>query len=100
MALAKPCLANLILKSKRRNKITRANNKEKIDIPGVERYTVKDAIDKIKNTAMTNIIIISHMANLTIEQKLYLAYFYGTREGKPTILDLNNAGQYEVSWKI
>lgn len=62
-------------------------NKEKIDESGEERYTVKSAIEKIKNNAMTNIILIRHMENLTIEQKLYLAYFWGTREGKPTILD-------------
>jgi len=36
---------------------------------------------------MTNIILIRNMKNLTIEQKLYLEYFWGTREGKSTILD-------------
>lgn len=62
-------------------------NKDKIDIPGAERYTVKSAIEKVKSDAMTHIILIDHMGNLTMEQKLYLAYFWGTREGKPTILE-------------
>jgi len=62
-------------------------NKEKIDTPGAERYTVKSAIEKVKSNAATNIILIKHMENLTVEQKLYLAYFWGTREGKSTILD-------------
>lgn len=62
-------------------------NKEKIDTHSAERYTVKSAIEKIKSNAMTNIILIRHMESLTMEQKLYLAYFWGTREGKQTILD-------------
>lgn len=72
------------------------NNKEEInvqidvpiDVPGAERYTVKSAIETVRNNARTNIVLICHMENMTMEQKLYLAYFYGTREGKPTILDL------------
>jgi hypothetical protein len=71
---------------KRKNMKT--SNKEKVGIHGAERYTVKIAIEKIKNDAMTNIILLRHMESLTIEQKLYIAYFWGTREGKPTILDL------------
>ncbi len=62
-------------------------NKEKIDTHGEERYTIKSAIEKVKGDAMTNIILLRHMENLTIDQKLYLAYFWGTREGKTTILD-------------
>ena len=61
--------------------------KKKIDDHDNERYTIKSAIEKVKNDAMTNIILIRNMKNLTIEQKLYLAYFWGTREGKSTILD-------------
>ncbi len=53
----------------------------------IERYTIKSAIEKVKSNAATNIILLGHMENLTIEQKLYLAYFWGTREGKSTILD-------------
>lgn len=56
------------------------------DFPGVERFSVKDAIDKVKKEAITDIDIIEYMADLSIRQKLLLAYFYGTRKGKPTIL--------------
>lgn len=73
--------------------------KEKLQIPGIEKYTVKEAIEKIKNNAKTNIILISHMENLTIEQKLYLAYFYGTREGQPTILDFQK-DEGCTTWRI
>ena len=54
----------------------------------IEKYTIRSAIEKVKNDAATNIILLRHMENLTTEQKLYLAYFWGTREGKATILDL------------
>ena len=67
--------------------IMKIKNKERTDDHDIERYTIKSAIEKIKNGAKTNIILIMHMENLTIEQKLYLAYFWGTREGKMTILD-------------
>lgn len=68
--------------------------KKRTDNHDIERYTIKSAIEKIKNDAMTNIILIMHMENLTIEQKLYLAYFWGTREGKTTILDLDNTLEF------
>jgi len=57
---------------------------------GVERFTVREAIDKVKNEAMMNVDIIESIVNLTLRQKLLLAYFYGTREGVPTILDFRD----------
>lgn len=39
----------------------KVKNKEKIDTHGAERYTVKNAIEKIKSDAATNIILIRHM---------------------------------------
>lgn len=55
-----------------------------IDIGDIERFTIKEAIDKIKNEAKTNVIILTHMQNLSEEQKLYLMYFWGTRKDVPT----------------
>ncbi len=55
-----------------------------ISIDGIERFTIKEAIDKIKNEAKTNVIILTHMPNLSEEQKLYLMYFWGTRKDVPT----------------
>lgn len=62
------------------------NSKERKDI-GTERFTVKSAINKVKKNAMTNVILLRNTINLTTEQKLYLAYFFGTRDGVATILD-------------
>lgn len=55
-----------------------------IDIDDIERFTIKEAIDKIKNEAKTNVIILTHMPNLSEEQKLYLMYFWGTHKDVPT----------------
>ena len=66
------------------------------DFPGVEIFTVQKAIDKVKSEAMIHIDLLEYMANLTLRQKLLLAYFYGTREGVPTIL---NFGKIEKAEK-
>ncbi len=60
------------------------------DFPGIERFSVQEAIEKVKKEAkeaMINIDLLEYMTDLTLRQKLLLAYFYGTRKGKPTILN-------------
>ena len=57
------------------------------DFPGIERFTVQEAIDKVTKKAMINIDLLEYMVDITLREKLLLAYFYGTREGIPTILN-------------
>ncbi len=56
------------------------------DFPGIERFSIQEAINKVKKEAMINIDLLEYMTDLSLRQKLLLAYFYGTRNGKPTIL--------------
>lgn len=56
------------------------------DFLGIEKFTVQEAIDKVKKDTIINIDLIEYMVDLILRQKFLLAYFYGTREGKPTIL--------------
>jgi len=65
-------------------KTNKKKSTDDIGIDNIERFTIKEAIDKIKNEAQTNVIILTHMPNLSEEQKLYLMYFWGTLKGVPT----------------
>ncbi len=58
--------------------------KKKLNCDDIEKFTVKNVVDKVKNDATTNVIMLTHMPYLTIEEKLYLMYFWGTRKGIPT----------------
>lgn len=69
------------------------------DFPGIERFTVQEAIDKVKKDAIINIDLIEYMADLTPRQKLLLAYFYGTRAGKPTILKFGENNEIKLRFK-
>ena len=64
------------------------NKTKNKDINDIEKFTVEDAIDKVKSEAMTNVILLTHMPDLSLDDKLYLAYFLGTRKGIPTALSL------------
>lgn len=68
----------MIIRIKKRNKTKKKSTDD------IEKFTIKDAIEKIKNEAMTNVILLNHMPNLSIEDKLYMMYFWGTRNDIPT----------------
>ncbi len=69
------------------------NNKEHIEKSkksDSERYAIKSAIEKVKSGEMNNIIINSHISNLTKEQKLCIASFWAVNKVQKKHSQLQN----------
>jgi hypothetical protein len=67
------CKMNIFQES---NMDMKTKNKENADITCAESYIVNSIIEKVRNGVMTDIILISHMSSLTMEQRLYLDYLW------------------------
>lgn len=54
-----------------------------------EKIELREAVHEVESEFKTTAILLSNMPELSIEYKLYLAYFYGTRKDVPTVVNFN-----------